>query len=236
MTSSWFDPSLVLGFIPTLLAYLPVTLLIFALASVLGLVLGVLLVLPRLYRVPGLATLAVVVVSYTRGTPILVQLMVAYYILPAWLGAMGWKIAEAPAIYFVMAAYGLSMGAYFSEVLRAAINSVDRGQIEAATTIGMNAWQILWRITLPQAVVIALPDSCSILMTGLKSTSLAFTVGVMDIVGRGQALGAQTMRNFEVYVALALIYYVLNLLIEFLFQYLESIFKLRTADSQPASF
>jgi L-cystine transport system permease protein len=233
MTSSWFDPSLVWGFIPPLLSYLPVTLLIFAVASLTGLVLGVLLALPRLYRVRGLSHLAVLVVSYTRGTPILVQLMVAYYILPAWLTALGWTVGDAPAIYFVMAAYGLSTGAYFSEVLRTAINSVERGQIEAATSICMTARQILLRITLPQAVVIALPDSCSILMTGLKSTSLAFTVGVMDMVGRGQALGAQTMRNFEIYLALALIYYLLNLLIEWLFQLLESRFAAHAAYRVP---
>jgi L-cystine transport system permease protein len=217
----WFDWDLLLGFLPTLMAFLPVTLLIFLSAVLVGGMLGCGLALPRLYKVPYLQKVSVIVVSYTRGTPILVQLMIAYYILPDLLSGAGFDVADVSALYFVIAAYALSMGANFSEVIRGAIGSIERGQIEAADSIGMTQWQALRRIIVPQAFVVAIPDVCNILMQGLKSTSLAFTVGVMDIVGRGQALGAQTMRFFEVYVALAIIYYGLNLILEHGFAFAE---------------
>lgn len=230
----WFDWNLTLAFLPKLLAYLPVTLLIFASATVLGGLIGFALALPRLYHVPLLRQAAVVVVSYTRGTPILVQLMIAYYILPQVLTAAGLAVGDAPALYFVIAAYGLSMGANFSETIRGAVASIDRGQIEAATSIGMTQGQTFWRIILPQAFVVALPDCCNILMLGLKTTSLAFTVGVMDIVGRGQALGAQTMRFFEVYVALAAIYYAMSLALEHGFAFLEKRLSRHLSAAAPA--
>lgn len=221
---TWFDWDLAIGFLPTLIAFLPVTLAIFLGATLAGSLVGCVLALPRLYRIPLLRQLAVAIVSYTRGTPVLVQLMIAYYILPDLLSSVGLAVADASPIYFVIAAYALSMGANFSEVIRGAVGSLERGQIEAASSIGMTPWQTLRRVIVPQAVVLAIPDLCNILMGGLKSTSLAFTVGVMDIVGRGQALGAQTMRFFEVYVALAVIYYAMNLLLEHGFAYAEKRF------------
>jgi L-cystine transport system permease protein len=207
----WFDVQQVWRFLPSLLTYLPVTLGIFAGAAVMGLCAGLLLAVARVYRVPGMAQLAWLTVSYARGVPVLVQLMVAYYILPQWLGAGGDAI---PAIAYVIAAYGLYLGAHFSEAFRSAMDSLDRGQIEAALSVGMTRWQTFRRVVLPQATAAALPDTGNMLLIGLKSTSLAFSVGVMDMVGRGQTLGAQTMRNFEVFVALSIIYYAMSLLLE----------------------
>ena len=207
----WFDAQQVWQFLPALLSFLPVTLGIFAGGAALGLGAGLLLAALRVYKVPGLAQLAWLIVSYARGVPVLVQLMVAYYILPQWLDASGDSV---PAIVYVIAAYGLYLGAHFSEAFRSAIDSLDRGQIEAAITIGMTRWQTFRRVVLPQATAAALPDTGNVLLIGLKSTSLAFSVGVMDMVGRGQTLGAQTMRNFEVFVALSIIYYAMSLVLE----------------------
>lgn len=202
------DIALIAGFLPILLAFVPVSLSIFAGASLLGLLGGLLLACVRSYHMPGLSQLAWLVVSYARGVPILVQLMIAYYILPQWLG--DWT-DTLPPMAFVILALGIYLSANFSEIFRSAMDSLDHAQIEAAQSIGMSTWQAWQRVVLPQTIAAALPDTGNLLLVALKSTSLAFAVGVMDIVGRGQALGAQTLRNFEVYLALAIIYYVLSL-------------------------
>lgn len=113
------------------------------------------------------------------------------------------------------------MAANCSEILRGAINSIPRGQIDAAFSLGMTNIQILARVIAPQAFLVALPDFGTLLLVALKSTSLAFSVGVMDMVGRGQALSAYTMRSFEVFLALSFIYYAMTLLFETGFRYME---------------
>ncbi|MDR1360520.1 MAG: amino acid ABC transporter permease, partial [Deltaproteobacteria bacterium] len=195
---------------------------------------GILLALVRIHRLPGLRQLAALLVSYTRGTPVLVQLMLMYYVLPGFLLPFGLQGRDLPAAGFVVAAYGLYMGANISEILRGAAAAVPRGQIEAAFSLGMSNRQVLFRIMAPQALVLAWPDFGTILLIGLKSTSLAFSVGVMDMVGRGQALGAQTMRSFEVFLALSGIYYALTLLLESGFRLIEKFLRASAAAPEEA--
>lgn len=216
------DIQATLSFLPTLVKFLPVTLLIFCCASVIACVVGAAVALIRVYRLKVLNLLAIALVSYSRGTPVLVQLLVSYYILPQFLTEMGFDVSDISAIYFVVIAYGFSMGAHLSEILRSAILNLDKGQAEAAMSIGMTSWQAMYRIIAPQAIRTALPDCSNIFMFGLKSTSLAFTVGIMDMAGRAQALGAQTMQNVEVYAALAIIYYVLYIVLNWLFRKAEN--------------
>jgi L-cystine transport system permease protein len=217
-----FSAGEMIRYIPILLEFLPVTLQIFASAALIGCAVGIALALARIYRLPVLRHLAVVLVSYTRGTPVLVQLLLTYYVLPGFLFSFGAATRDLPAIVFVVAAYGLYMGANISEILRAAAAAIPRGQIEAAFSLGMTNWQILRRTIAPQALIVAWPDFGTILLIGLKSTSLAFFVGILDMVGRGQALGAQTMRSFEVFLALSFIYYALTLLLEAGFRLVEA--------------
>ncbi|MDR3361358.1 MAG: amino acid ABC transporter permease [Desulfovibrio sp.] len=219
--NTWFSLEEMVRYIPILLEFLPVTLKIFINAVLIGCVGGSLMAMARIYRVPVARLFAVVFVSYTRGTPVLVQLMIAYYIFPLFLESLYLPVNGLPPIFFVIAAYGLYMSANISEILRGAAAAIPRGQIEAAFALGMSNVQILRRVIAPQAFAIALPDFGTILLVGLKSTSLAFSVGVMDMVGRGQALGGQTMRNFEVFVALSIIYYAMTLLLESGIRWLE---------------
>ncbi|MDR1359987.1 MAG: ABC transporter permease subunit, partial [Deltaproteobacteria bacterium] len=128
----------VIRYIPILLEFLPVTLGIFAGAAIIGCVAGILLALVRIHRLPGLRQLAALLVSYTRGTPVLVQLMLMYYVLPGFLVPFGLQGRDLPATGFVVAAYGLYMGANISEILRGAAAAVPRGQIEAAFSLGMS--------------------------------------------------------------------------------------------------
>jgi L-cystine transport system permease protein len=212
-----FDLSLLGTFLPELLAYLPITLLILAASLFFGLLLGLLLAIPRLYNIPVLTQLVVVYVSFIRGTPVLIQLFLVYYGLPAVLGLVHLDLSRADPLLFVIVTYSLSSAAFLSETIRGAVNSVDLGQTEAAYAVGMTARQAFRRIVLPQALMVAVPNFANKVIGFLKDTSLAFTIGVMDMMGRGQTLISATAHALEVYISLAVIYYLVVIVLERLF-------------------
>ncbi|NEW05087.1 amino acid ABC transporter permease [Paenibacillus sp. SYP-B3998] len=220
-----FDITLVLDFLPKLLYYLPLTLLILVASLAIGFALGLLIALTRLYRIPVLSQISVVYVSFIRGTPILIQLFLVFYGLPMLLQIVQVDISRMDPIYFVIITYGLSIAAFKSENIRAAVNSVDRGQTEAAYAVGMTGTQSFLRIVVPQALLIAFPNFANSVIGFLKDTSLAFSIGVMDMMGRGQTLIAATAHTLEVYISLTIIYYITVLLFEKVFKVTE--FKLQ---------
>ena len=225
-----FDFELVFSQIPTILSALPVTLELTLIATLIGYLLGLGLALIKLKRVPVLRQLAAVYISVIRGTPILVQLYVTYYGIPLILKwhnmnyGTNYNINAIPAILFAVVALGLNQSAFDAEVIRASIKSVDKGQIEAAKSMGMSGFQILGRVTLPQAIVVALPSLGNSLISLIKGTSLAFTVAVVDLTAQGRILAGRNFRYFEVYVSLAIIYWVITLVLENVFRLLEKRF------------
>ncbi|NOU86156.1 ABC transporter permease subunit [Paenibacillus sp. LMG 31460] len=216
-----FDITLVAEFLPKLLYYLPLTLLILVASLTLGLILGTLIAITRLYRIPVLSQLSIVYVSFIRGTPILIQLFLVFYGLPMLLEIIDINISRWDPIYFVIITYGLSIAAFKSENIRAAVNAVDRGQTEAAYAVGMTGKQSFSRIVVPQALLIAFPNFANSVIGFLKDTSLAFSIGVMDMMGRGQTLIAATAHTLEVYISLTIIYYVTVLILEKVFKVTE---------------
>ncbi|MFD1990565.1 amino acid ABC transporter permease [Paenibacillus nicotianae] len=216
-----FDITYVFDFIPKLLAYLNITLLIVGSSILLGLVIGMLVALPRLYNVPVLKRISQVYVSFFRGTPILIQLFLIYYGLPTILQWINIDISRVAVLYFVILAYALNSGAFVSEMIRASVSAVDKGQIEAAQSIGMSGYQTFTRIILPQALAISIPLFGNLVIGNLKDTSLAFTLGVMEMTGRSQTLGTATQHFVETYIALSLIYFVISMILEQVFLWLE---------------
>lgn len=220
-----FDLMLIIEFIPTLIQYLGITLQILAASIILGLVLGIAAAIPRLFKIPILKQLVILYVSFIRGTPILIQLFLVFYGLPALLMLLfSIDITRMEAIYFVIITYAISNGAGFSEIFRAAIRAVDYGQTEAAYSVGMTSRQNFFRIVLPQAVRIAFPNMANSVIGSLKDTSLAFTIGVMDMMGRGDTLIAATAHALEVYLSLSIIYYIIVVMFEKIFSKLEKYF------------
>ncbi len=209
-----FNLELIFHSIPTLLSYLPITIFIIVSSLVAGGVLGLLMVLPRIYHVPLLSQIIAVYISFMRGTPILIQLFLVFYGLPAVLQFINIDISRMDPLVFVIITYSLSTAASFSEIMRGAIQSIDYGQTEAAYSIGMSARQAFLRIVLPQSMIIAFPNFGNLVIGSLKDTSLAFTIGVMDMMGRGDTLIASTARALEIYLALAVIYYGIAFLLE----------------------
>jgi putative amino-acid transport system permease protein len=198
------DLDYMLGLVPTLMGYLPVTLAMAAGAMAMALVLAVLLALVRVGRVPILDAFARLFVSFFRGTPLLVQLFLFYYGLPQ-------VVPTLTAINGVTAAVmGLTLhfSAYMAESIRAAILGVDRSQWEASRAVGMTEAQMMRRTILPQAARIAAPTLVNYFVDVIKSTSLAFTLGVTELMGAAQKEAAGSFRYFEAFLLVALIYWV----------------------------
>ncbi|NCB82152.1 MAG: amino acid ABC transporter permease [Bacilli bacterium] len=216
-----FNIELAEKYFPKILSALPTTLLIVFVATIIGLVLGALIAMIRIEKVPVLTQLSAVFVSFIRGTPILVQLFIVFYGLPEVLKMMGLDISELNKMYYLYVTYGLNTAAFQSETIRAAILSVPEHQLEASLASGLTKQQAYLKVILPQAIQVAVPSFGTATISLLQDTSLAFTIGVLDVIGRAQALGAVTMHIFEGYVDAALIFIVCSILLELFFKWIE---------------
>jgi cystine transport system permease protein len=189
--------------LPTLLRAAPITL-GYALAAMLfGLPLALLVALARLSRFPALRGVSGVYVSFMRGTPLLVQIFMLYYGLPAF------GINVSPLLGGVLA-LTLNAAAYLSETIRAAILSVPRGQREAALSLGLTQRQTLRLIVLPQAARVALPSLGNTLIGLVKDTSLVSVITVVELLRSAQLVIARTFEPFGPYLAAALIYWLIS--------------------------
>ncbi|MBJ6362872.1 amino acid ABC transporter permease [Paenibacillus sp. GCM10012307] len=222
-----FDIELVFSLIPKLLKYLPVTLELTVISMIAGLLLGLLLAIIKMKKIPVLYQISVVFISFIRGTPILVQLYLCYAGIPLLLKyynyyhETSYNVNSIPAVFYVLITLSLNEAAYNSEVIRAALLSVDKGQTEAAQSLGMTYGQVLRRIILPEAFIVALPTLGNSLIGLMKGTSLAFVCSVVEITAQSRILAGNNLRFFESYVAVALIYWAMTILIERAIVFLE---------------
>ena len=229
-----FDVSLVFTSIPELLEKLPITLELALLSMLLGLLLGLLMAIIKMRKIKVLTQITNLLISLLRGTPVIVQLYVAFFGIPMFFQAINQKfgtdlaVAKIPGFAYAMVALGLNQAGFMAEIIRSALQSVDNGQIEAAHALGMTYPQALRRIILPEAIEVALPTLGNSLISIIKGTSLAFTCAVVEITAQGQIIAGKTYRYFEVYVSLEIIYWVITLIIEQLIRIIEN--KIRIPD------
>ncbi|PKH24709.1 amino acid ABC transporter permease [Enterobacterales bacterium CwR94] len=167
-----------------------------------GLLLGFLLALMRLSPFWPLRWLSRFYVSVFRGTPLIAQLFLIYYGLPQF----GIELDPIPS---AMIGLSLNTAAYTSESLRGAISSIERGQWEAAASIGMTPWQTLRRVILPQAARTALPPLGNSFISLVKDTSLAATIQVPELFRQAQLVTSRTLEVFTMYLAASLIYWIM---------------------------
>ncbi|WP_245976799.1 amino acid ABC transporter permease [Oceanobacillus arenosus] len=177
---------------------IPLTLITF----VLGILLALLIAMMRISNSKVLHVPAVVYVSAIRGTPLLVQLFIIFYGLPT----IGLTIDPFPS---AIIAFTLNVGAYASEIIRAAILSIPKGQWEAAQTIGMSRSTALRRIILPQAVRVSVPPLSNSFISLVKDTSLASLILVAELFRKAQEIAARTYDFLLLYVEAAIIYWVI---------------------------
>jgi len=204
-----FDFDYMLSLLPILLKYLGTTLNMAIWGLLFALVIAVTLALIRVYKVPVLDQLSQLYISFFRGTPLLVQLFLLYYGLPQVFPVFVGLDAFSAAVI------GLSLhfAAYKAESIRAAIIGIDRSQMEASLSIGMTGMQAMRRIILPQATRIALPSLMNYFIDMIKSTSLAFTLGVAEIMAKAQMEAASSFKFFEAFLAVALVYWAMVLVL-----------------------
>lgn len=198
------DPGYMIGLLPVLLSYLPLTLELAGASMALALVLACLLAIVRVLAVPLADPLVKLFVSFFRGTPLLVQLFLFYYGLPQVISAFTAMSGVTAAIMGLT----LHFSAYMAESIRAAIVGIDRSQGEAALSVGMTTGQAMRRIILPQAARVAAPTLMNYFIDMIKSTSLAFTLGVTELMGATQKEAAGSFRYFEAFITVALVYWV----------------------------
>ena len=176
------DLDYMLGLVPIILGYLPLTIGMALTAMAGALVLASLMAVERVVRVPVLDLFVQLFISFFRGTPLLVQLFLFYYGLPQILPVLAGINGVTAAIIGLT----LHFSAYMAESIRAAIMGVDRSQWEAAQAVGMTQTQSMRRIILPQAARVAAPTLVNYFIDMIKSTSLAFTLGVTEMMGATQ--------------------------------------------------
>ncbi|ART80510.1 amino acid ABC transporter permease [Oceanisphaera avium] len=212
-----FDLDYTLALFPILFRYLGTTMEMALLGFIFALLIAVVLAVIRTFKIIGLNALATLFISFFRGTPLLVQLFLLYYglpqIMPIFIGING----------FSAAVIGLTLhfSAYMAESIRAAIISVDKSQTEAALSIGMTRGQAMRRIILPQAARIATPSLMNYFIDMIKSTSLAFTLGVAEIMSSAQKEASSSFKFFESFIAVALIYWAVVVVFTYLQTLLE---------------
>lgn len=203
-----------------LLPTIPTTLLITVVSVSCGFIIGTATALFRIYRFPVLSQISVAYVTFIRGTPMLTHLLLIYFGLPILIDSLslqfglGWSSAKIPMIGFAFISFSITAGAYLSEVIRSGLLAVDRGQMEAAHSVGMTTPQALIRIVLPQALSASLPNLSNSVIGMLHGTTLAFTVSVVDLNAKAQIIASTNWKFFEAYVAVALVFWGLTILIE----------------------
>jgi polar amino acid transport system permease protein len=200
--------------LPFLLQGAVVTLQLAVISMIFALVIGLAVALGHLHSPRWLRVVFRCYVEIWRDVPLIVQLLVIYFTLPQ-IGIV------LPAFWAGILGLSLNLGAYLSEVFRAAIGSVDKGQREAAISIGMSPLMAYRRIILPQAFLVALPTIGGYFIALLKDCSLVSFIAVNELLRHGQILITTTFQSMEVYMMVAMIYFVMSFAASVLVRWLE---------------
>ena len=191
-----------------------VTLKVSLIAVILGVLIGMLIALSNLSNKKLLRFFGGLYTDIIRGTPSVTQLMIIYFVIFASVNLEKWIIAAI--------AFGINSGAYVSEIIRAGILSVDKGQTEAGRSLGLNGVQTMTRIVIPQAVKNIFPALCNEFIVLVKETAIVGYVGLMDIQKAGDFIKSATFEAFMPLIAVAIVYYVIIKLLTLIFKQVEN--------------
>ena len=202
-------------YLPILLQGVRLTVLITLASLAVSTLLGLFWAVLRVSGVGLLAGFSAVMINLLRGIPIIVQLFYIYFVLPDFGVSLS-------AVQAAVIGLGIAYSAYQAENFRAGIEAVDRGQVEAAHSIGMGWWMTMRRVILPQAIRIALPPYGNIMIMMLKDSSQASTITVAELALQGKLIASSTFKNTSVYTMVALMYLGLSLPLILLVCHLEA--------------
>ncbi len=197
-----------------LLSGIGVTIKVSLLAVVIGIMIGMLIAMCNLSKNKLIKAIGGIYTDVIRGTPSVTQLMVIYFVIFATVDLDKWIIAAI--------AFGVNSGAYVSEIIRGGILSVDHGQTEAGRSLGLNAFQTMTRIAIPQAVKNIFPALCNEFIVLIKETAIVGYVGLMDIQKAGDFIKSATFKATMPLVGTAVIYYILIKILTLLLRRIEN--------------
>lgn len=207
--------NVVLNSLPYLLKATVVTIKFTILSFIFALIIAVIVGILRSYKIPK--ALEVILVGYMeifRGSPLLIQLFLIYYGLPS----IGIVIKSDTAAVIGLA---LNSGAYMSEIIRAAILSVDKGQSEAAFSLGFTKLQTIWHVIIPQAAKVSIPPLMNAFSGLLKDSSLISVISITELTRTGNLIYSRTYRPFEIYLTLGIFYFVMTYAVSLLSHIIE---------------
>jgi polar amino acid transport system permease protein len=207
--------------LPILLQGLQVTLYIFVIAIILGFLIGLVVALLRLAPFKILNWIAKVYVDAIRGTPFIVQLFFIYF------GVNSLHLISLNSTVAGIITVAINAGAYFAEIIRAGIQSIDKGQTEAARSIGFTGAQTMRYVVLPQAFRRMLPTITNQSIISLKDTSLLSIIGIADLTQQGQIQASATFEAFKIWLAVGVIYFIIIYLLTILANIVERRIQLR---------
>ena len=207
-----------------ILKHLPLTLFLPAVTLLIGIVLGSIVAIVRLRSNKLVNAILAIVVSFFRSVPAILQVFIMYYSLPYLIAPILSVVTGSVVKPFDVSPYWTAyiffiiyQTAYQSENIRGALLSVDRGQLEAALAVGLSYYQAYKRIILPQAFAVAMPSFFTYYLHGIKSLALLFTIKIVDIFAAADIFAALYSRRTEPYVADAIIYWLLCVVLTFVF-------------------
>lgn len=212
---SSFDFELIWNSLPLLITGAGVTIEITAISVGIGFILGLIVSICRLSQLKIIKGIAICYVNILRGTPLLVQIFLIYFAIPMIIGQRINPFVAA------VAACSINSGAYVSEIFRAGIQAVDKGQMEAGRSLGLSWMQTMWYIILPQAFRKVIPPLGNEFISMTKETSLVSVIGFEELTRKGQLIIAKTYGSFEIWLTVAAIYLIMTLSIAQLVSYLE---------------
>ena len=208
------DFNLIIEYLPVLLKGLIVTLQIAGIGCFIGLILGTILALMQTSNNKALRIFVTSYVVIIRGTPMLIQILCAYFLLPQ-IGI------DVPALWTAIIAIGLNSAAYISQIIRSGISSIATGQMEAAKVLGFSQRQTMWYIVLPQAIRNVIPAFGNELVTLVKDSSLASTIGVYELTKQGEIVMSQTFDAPTVYIVIGGIYLIITTILSLIVSWLD---------------
>ncbi|ATP42344.1 amino acid ABC transporter permease [Solibacillus sp. R5-41] len=209
------------------LSGVPAALLVTIISLLVAVPFGFLLALSRIYEIPVLNSFAKLYISFVRGTPIIIQIFVLYATIPLLLSGLfekyqiDYPIYEIHPLWYAFFIFSFNTTAVLIEVFRSALQTVPKGQIEAAHSVGLTTKQAYRRIIIPQALVAAMPNLCTATINLIKATSLGYAISLQEITLKAKVEANFGYNYLEAYLDIFIVYLLICITVEYLFKWYE---------------